>query len=184
MSLRINLFGGSGVGKSRNAAWLYTELKTRNCSVEISREWVKKWAYEKHTIGPFDQLEITAQQFREETDWLNAGVKNVICECPLLLGPIYAEIYNSPIANALYDIVSKYEKRTHPAINIILKRGDKPYIQEGRYQTLEEARIVDMVIEKRVYGEYSHDVKEVDWNDQQSLFDVVWKSMVEYGTNK
>jgi len=44
MSLRINFFGGPGVGKSTLAAQLFGWLKAENFDAELVQEFVKTWA--------------------------------------------------------------------------------------------------------------------------------------------
>ena len=54
MTQIISLHSGPGTGKSTSAAQLFAELKQRHCSVELVREYVKKWAWEGRKISGFD----------------------------------------------------------------------------------------------------------------------------------
>ena len=45
--LRVNFYGGPGVGKSTLAARVYAELNSAGAvSTELVREFIKTWAYE------------------------------------------------------------------------------------------------------------------------------------------
>src|SRR5687768_13907488 len=90
---RFNFLGGAGSGKSTTSAWIYSELKQRNISVELVREYVKNWAYQNRKINDFDQVYITGKQLNAEYLLLSNGVKNTVTDCPVLLGAIYSDIY-------------------------------------------------------------------------------------------
>lgn len=65
-TLVINLFGGAGVGKSTTCADIFAHLKKQQYSVEMVREWVKGWAYEKRKITDLDPYYIFAKQLKAE----------------------------------------------------------------------------------------------------------------------
>lgn len=169
--MRINLFGGPGSGKSTTAAWLFSELKLRNYSIEYVSEYVKSWAYQKRAIGKFDQVYLFGKQQQYEFRYLNCGVKNIITDSPTLLAVIYAGLHgNTDMAEHLHALNKIYDK-DWPCVNIFLDRGDKPYIQEGRYQTLEQAKELDNKILNILDG---HRYK-YNYKDKQDILGIVLK---------
>ena len=52
----INLYGGPGAGKSTSASDLFVILKERGVNAELAREYVKRWAWERRGISPYDQF--------------------------------------------------------------------------------------------------------------------------------
>lgn len=143
--MRINIFGGPGIGKSATAAWLFSELKQRDINVELVTEYAKTWAWEKRKIACYDQVYIFGKQLRAEDRLLRQGV-HVVTDSPLMLQLCYAFRDHAPFAADLLSICLRFEEE-HPVTNIVLARTDRPYIQTGRYETLEEARNVDGMVE-------------------------------------
>lgn len=187
MKMRINFFGGPGSGKSTQAAWLFSELKTCQVSVEQVGEYVKAYAYRKQKINPYDQFYITGKQMQYEYRFLANGVDVIVTDSPLLLGPIYAKLYypQVKIYNALENIIKQYEKE-YPPINIFLNRNDKPYVEEGRYQNKNGATNLDKIIKNKLKQFYKKDLYFIDWDDKQEIFRIVWEKLVKLGfkTNK
>ena len=60
----INFFGGPGIGKSTQAAGLYSLMKKNNMSVELTYEFPKILAWDENHSAIKDQLYITANQHR------------------------------------------------------------------------------------------------------------------------
>jgi thymidylate kinase len=145
MIRRISLLGGPGCGKSTTASWIYSQLKMDGKDVELIREWVKKWAYMGVQIDSFDQLLIFSQQLREEELVLKSGVDLVITDSPVFLPVCYSIKYKFREWEALAKI-SKYFDETYPSINIFLTREGIEYVDEGRYETKDEAIAVDNLI--------------------------------------
>lgn len=174
MSKRFNLFGGPGAGKSTTAAWLFSELKQRHVSVELVSEFVKKWAYQNRRIDEFDQIYIFGKQMQAEYSFLSAGVKNTITDCPVLLAALYSDIYHKELnlGSDIKNIIYKYEEK-HPSINIFLNRKDKPYIQEGRYQTREQAQEIDELIKLELQLNFKNNSYFIDYNNKEAILDIV-----------
>lgn len=147
--MRINFFGGPGSGKSTTAPWVFSMLKRDKASIELVTEYVKSWATQKRKVNEFDQIYLFGKQMQYEYRFLNAGIKNIVTDSPVLLSSVYASVYFKDInvADDLEHMADEYEKK-YPSINIFLDRGDKPYNPEGRYQTYEEAKEIDKLILK------------------------------------
>lgn len=138
--MRINLYGGPGSGKSTTAAWLFAKLKLAGCSVEHVGEYVKSWAYARREVKEFDQIYLLGKQMQYEYRFLTHGVQHIVTDSPVFNNYYYAP---EPIRGHILSIVNLYEMR-YPGLNIFLDRKDKPYVQEGRYQTEGQAKQVDV----------------------------------------
>lgn len=140
--MRINLFGGSGLGKSTTSSQIYAELKKKHINIELVREYIKEWAYLKRVPQSYDQCFIYANQLYQEDVLFQCGVKHIITDSPLLLQNFYSKKYKFPAYNDLLNISIKYEGK-HPSINIFLDRNDMPFNEHGRFETLEQAKQID-----------------------------------------
>ena len=173
--MRINLFGGPGSGKSTTAARVFSELKERKTSVEHVSEYVKSWAYSGRPVKHFDQIYIFGKQQQYEFRWLTNGVKNVITDSPCFLSAYYSRKYISEdMAEAIWRLCELYDQ-TYPCVNIFLERGDKEYVAEGRYQTEEEARSLDVEIYEYLMEKYEGNVIKIPYTDKQLILDTVLK---------
>ncbi|MGH7974942.1 MAG: AAA family ATPase [bacterium] len=142
----INLFGGAGIGKSTFAARLFTEMKTHGHNVELAREWVKLWAYEKRKLTYADQAVVFGHQIHEETSFYGK-IDCLITDSPLILSGFYEKInYGSnlmlPVAKAVMKEAEGYGVKYW---NLVLKR-QWSYQAEGRWQTEEQAKIQDKLM--------------------------------------
>jgi hypothetical protein len=139
----INLFGGSGLGKSTTAAGLFYEMKLRGLHCELIREYVKQWAWDGTKIGPFDQVYIFGKQAKTESR-LYGKVEFAVTDSPLLLSPIYESFYtgDSVVSEAALKFLRKAADTGVQHHNFILERH-KPFDTRGRYETEETARKVD-----------------------------------------
>lgn len=145
----INLYGGPGTGKSTSAAYLYYLLKANNFNVELVREYVKDWAWEKRNITNYDQIYFLGKQVRRES-LLYGKVEWIVTDSPVLMNLYYANRYCPPvladgIKSATLSFYDQAEKDGHKHFHIFLKRN-KPYLSEGRYQTEVEAKDIDQGI--------------------------------------
>lgn len=171
--MRINLLAGPGSGKSTTSAWLFSELKLRQISVELVTEYVKSWATQKRQVTTFDQVYLFGKQMQYEYRFLNNGIKNVVTDSPLILSCVYADYYypEMQLGQHMLEIMFKYEKQ-YPSLNIYLERKDKPYNQEGRYQTYEEAKKIDQLIKESV-TKYLPNVHFVEYSDRNGVLGLV-----------
>mgnify|MGYP003625444508 FL=1 len=165
----INLFGGPGIGKSTQSSGLYYQMKKAGMSVELTSEFPKVVAWEQNHSAIKDQLFITANQHRNITR-LYGQVEYIIIDSPILFGLVYKGKYgeNTEYPNSFYgeafdrfimDLFTQYD-----SINILLKRNDAVYQEEGRFQDLEESRVIDKEL-KDMLSNNSIDYKEYIVND-------------------
>lgn len=133
MSLRINFYGGPGVGKSTLAARVYAELSRAGVvSVELVREFVKPWAYEGQKLDRFDQVYTFAQQLWAEHRLFKAGIEVVVTDSPPLLQCVYTARLDKDVAEHMTGLAFDYEKSYTP-LNFLVQRR-VPYRRIGRYE--------------------------------------------------
>lgn len=177
--MRINLFAGPGSGKSTTAARIFAQLKERQVSVEHVGEYVKAWAYKKQQIKKWDQIYLFGKQQQYEYRYLSAGVKNIVTDSPCFLSVVYSLFYGKQtaenIASALAMLCKEYDQ-DHPCLNIFLNRGDKPYVQEGRYQSYESAQQVDKFMKDTLW-KYNKPFVEIDYKDKDAVLETVLKAV-------
>jgi nicotinamide riboside kinase len=148
-TLVINLFGGAGIGKSTFAANLFGEMKAKGYNVELAREWVKLWAYEKRNLTYADQAIVFGHQIYEETQFYGK-IDVLITDSPLILSGFYEKLnYKTnlmlPVAKS---IMKEAEvKGTAHYWNLLLKRQFE-YQIEGRWQTEDQAKEQDKLMKK------------------------------------
>ena len=132
--LRVNFYGGPGVGKSTLAARVYAELNRASAvSTELVREFIKGWAYEGKEPDGWDQVFTFASQLYEEHRLAKAGVEVVVTDSPVLLQCVYAGLKDAVAASHLVNLALYYEK-AHTALNFFVARR-VAYDPSGRFQT-------------------------------------------------
>jgi hypothetical protein len=171
--MRFNFYGGAGSGKSTAAAWTFSHMKTAGYNVELVLEYIKTWAYLNRNVKSFDQVYILSKQLHAEDRLIYSGVKNLVTDCPIDLSYIYSTFYQNPkeISEPLKTIADYFDNQ-FPSVNIFLKREDKEYKQEGRYQSLEEAKVIDDYILKILYWK-EKETHVIPHNDRSSLKKIV-----------
>lgn len=161
---RISFYGGPGSSKSTTAAWLFSELKIKNIPIELSMEYVKRWAYLQRQVKKFDQIYLFAKQIQTESVYLEAG-KNIVTDSPPLLAAIYADHYYPDLAMGKHIRALEEEyTNTYPSLNIFLDRKERPYDPTGRYQSYEEAKRIDEAIRKGL-----DNLTVVDYSDRDKI---------------
>jgi hypothetical protein len=147
----INLWAGSGCGKSTTAADVFARMKLAGLSVELVTEYVKQWAWRGVSIGPWDDVYIFAKQLRRESS-LYGKVDYIVTDSPLGLGAVYERHYHATRCT-LRDLCNATRKRKQEAgivdVNCLLKRT-KPFVQAGRYEDEAGARAVDRLVEEHL----------------------------------
>lgn len=148
MTKIINLFSGPSVGKSSIASGLFHELKKRNIKVDVPYEFPKILAWDKNYEAIKDQFYVIGNQHRGiSRSW--GKVDYIIMDSPILLSLIYkgiydetptypASFYDESFDNFILSLHKKYDN-----LNIILKRDETNFEEEGRYQNFEESKNID-----------------------------------------
>lgn len=143
-TLIVNMIGGPGVGKSTNAARIFSELKDRDFNVELVTEYAKDLTWGESFNVLKDQIYVFGKQ--QHRIWrLDGKVDIILTDSPLLLSTVYGDSETSKEFKDL--VISEYFRR--PTINIMLNRVKK-FNPKGRNQTLEEAIGFDEKIKQRI----------------------------------
>ncbi len=139
---RINLFGGPCSGKSTMALFIAWKLKSSGYETDLIQEPIKPWTYLNRTPDGFsDQQFLTATQMQNEEVALRK-VKLIVTDGPFLMHCYYGWKFKRPCWEHEFNKAKEYEDK-YPSLNIFLHRGSWKYSGVGRYQTEEEARIMD-----------------------------------------
>lgn len=140
--LRINFYGGPGVGKSTLAAKVYAELSRAGAvSTELVREFVKPWAYEGKKLDVYDQVFTFANQLWAEHRLFKAGLDVIVTDSPVLLQCVYTRLLDTDIGDRLTSVALRYEQ-SHPSLNFVVQRT-LPYRRLGRYEDEPELEMLD-----------------------------------------
>lgn len=151
MTTLINIWAGSGAGKSTTAAHAFALMKQAGLSVELVREYVKDWAWQGRKIGQFDDVYITSKQLQAESI-LYGKVDYIITDSPIGLGAVYEEVYK-PGELTMWQLTKALRDRQQRAgVRIVdcLLRRTKPFVQAGRYENEQQARNVDQICERHL----------------------------------
>jgi ABC-type oligopeptide transport system ATPase subunit len=148
MTTVINLFGGSGCGKSTTAALLFARMKLMGCHVELVREYVKYWAWNDRKVKEYDQLYLLGKQSAYES-MLYGKVDYIVTDSPILLAGMYQE-YRSDgrdtyVGEAALEFMKQAQCSGVVYKNFILERN-KPFDPRGRWETEDQARYLDLFI--------------------------------------
>jgi hypothetical protein len=147
----VNIWAGSGAGKSTTAAHAFALMKQAGLSVELVREYVKGWAWQGRSIGEFDDVYITSKQLQAESI-LYGKVDYIITDSPIGLGAVYEEVYK-PGELTMWRLTQALRQRQIRAgVRIVdcLLRRTKPFVQAGRYENETQARGVDQICERHL----------------------------------
>ncbi len=148
--LKINFYGGPGVGKSTMAALTFGWLRQQGQSAELVNEWVKNWAYEGYQIGYYDDLFAFANQLHNEDRLIKAGVKILVSDSPLYLQCMYAKLRQKSFTPEMLTIIGQFESQHTLVINFNVQRlVSRSWESVGRFQSsVEGAQLLDDNIEQ------------------------------------
>jgi hypothetical protein len=150
----INLHAGPGAGKSQTAWGVGFYMKLAGIEVEYVPEYAKEltWGKNFHKLK-YDQRDIFDVQ-KARLDVLLGQVQYIVTDSPLLLSMAYLPI-NYPFLSAA-EVMATFE--TYNNVNFFINRV-KPYNPNGRNQTPEQAKELDLAIESylRPYPYYKID---------------------------
>ena len=120
----INFYGGPSSGKSTAAAGLFYKMKMLGYSVELTDEFAKECVWEGNVPMLKDQLWVLAHQHRKILR-LKGQVDYVITDSPVLLSPIYRELYDGPLYS---DLILKEQKHFTKNIMMLIMIGMIPFV--------------------------------------------------------
>jgi nicotinamide riboside kinase len=143
-TLIVNLFGGPSTGKSTVAAGLFCLLKMHELECELVTEFAKDLIWEERSKTLENQQYIFGKQYHKIWRLLDK-VEVIITDSPLMLSVVYAS--NKCVKSFVKNVVGT--TNTLDNLNIILYRKDK-YNSNGRYQTEQEAKIIDNKIKQNL----------------------------------
>ena len=145
----VNLYGGPGAGKSTAAAGLFSALKSYGVNCEYVSEYAKDKAWEfdsaPHPVPKVLQAQeyvFAKQHFRIRR--CAASVDLIITDAPLLTSLLYIgeDFPLKSLRPLIHEAYSLYDN-----LDVMLKRGPT-YQQEGRFQTHEQAKEIDLKAER------------------------------------
>ena len=159
--LCVNFFGGPGVGKTTAASSLFVALKKLNIDTEIVSEFAKDLVLENNRDALQHQWYVIAQQsYRLHCGYRSMQV--VICDSPILLGPIY----DPDGSRALYSLCLEHHHRFNN-FNIVLRRDPNlQFSQAGRVHGLTESISLDYRIIRLLDDNNIPYVETIGWSAQ------------------
>lgn len=142
MTLIVNFFGAPGSGKSTSAAGVFYKLKIAGIESELVTEYAKDVVWEESFKTLNNQIFVFANQHHRIHRCLGK-VDVIITDSPINLGIIYGKMYGH-LSPQLEELI-KSEFLAQKNYNVVLRRKHK-YNTKGRYQTEDEANIIDVKI--------------------------------------
>ena len=142
----INIIGAPGVGKTTISALLFAKLKLCGYVCEYVQEYAKKLVWIKDFDTLNNQYHVTKKQF-ELLKQINGHVDFIVTDGPLIHGIYYNKYNKDNISNLdktekyILDCFNKFNN-----INIVLDRINRKYETEGRIQSEDEAKDIDVVL--------------------------------------
>lgn len=135
----INLFAGPGSGKSTNMAFIFGLLKKAGVNGEMATEFAKDKVWEE-SFGVFkSQPYVFGKQFHK-VNRLVDKTEAVVTDSPILLSVTYD---NTSLQHFTPVVVEAF--RSFDNMNYFIRRTKK-YNPNGRMQTEDEAKVIDMQI--------------------------------------
>lgn len=139
----INLFAGSGTGKSTLAMSLTAYLKLKSVHAEYVDEYMKKLAWEKRKPEKFDQISILGQQAKRE-GLLYEKVDYIFTDSPLLMIPFYENYLTGKqiVEPTVFNFMKDAEDQGVTYHNFWLERIET-FDTKGRFENKEQAMNID-----------------------------------------
>lgn len=137
----VNLIGGPGTGKSIITSEIFSELKRRFISAEISPEYIKKKLREKSVKAIQSQIYIFGKQ-QYQLFTMKDEVDVIVTDSPFIFSSIYDSTKCPELMNLIMKEFNKYDNMNY----YINRDSSVPYEQEGRYQDSDGAVKVDRTI--------------------------------------
>jgi hypothetical protein len=171
MIRRIGLWGGPSTSKSTLAAWLFSELKTKQIAAEHVQEGVKDWTWINRKPEGLDQVLLMAMQLHKEDTILRKSRAVVVSESPLRLGLCYARQMKMPGLEHLERLADMFEGM-YPSINFFIER-EGSYDPTGRFENPDEAVAMDRLMLETG----GVPLIRIRRNDREKLIDLVLKAI-------
>ena len=169
----INLAGGPGCGKSILASDVFSALKRRFISCELSGEYIKKKLREDARKVVQNQIYIFAKQ-QFQLFGMKDNVDVIITDSPIFFSSVYDESKCPHLAALIMKEYNQYNNLTY-----LLKRDSEvPYEQEGRYQDRKGAELVDARVRSFMH-DYSITYRELEGIGEDSLESIVSDVLIE-----
>jgi hypothetical protein len=168
---RINLFGGAACGKSITATNVRAQLGFKGYDIELVEEVIKDWTYIPRPPKGGDSLWLQSSQIQKEDIRLRAGVDLIVTDSPVALQYFYAWYHKDPFRAGMYLNTMEWDKR-YPSLNIFVNREDKFYNETGRYEKLDEAKKIDLLV-KQVLGSCKIEFTQFSCLDQDGIINYI-----------
>ena len=168
-TLLVNLYAGPGAGKSTGAAYIFAKLKMAGVDCEYVSEYAKDRVWQEDQF-PLQhcQLYVTGKQCLKIVRLLGK-VDVVVTDSPIAIGAMFT-------TEKPYQDVCIYEaKKYKNTYNLFVNRF-KPYNQNGRNQTEEEAKEIDRKI-KAFLTDNNLEFKEI--NGTEEGYNAIVKDIIE-----
>lgn len=141
----VNFIAGPGCGKSTISALIFAHLKLNHNVVEYVQEFAKQLVWMKDD-NLNNQYYVSSQQSKLFTQ-MEGLVEFIVTDGPIIQG-LYYNLFNrdntSDVKKTEELILNKYHHFLN--INIFLERGEFPYETQGRQQTEQQAREIDVIL--------------------------------------
>lgn len=142
MTKVVNFFAGPGAGKSTCATGCFSALKRKNINCEYVSEYAKQLTWEKSYIRLRDQFHVFGEQHLRQSSMVGK-VDFLLTDSPIILGAIYAPPeYPDSFRETMFWAFNQFDN-----VNFFVKRRST-FNQEGRNQTLEQAKDIDNSVEE------------------------------------
>jgi RecA/RadA recombinase len=184
MTMIINLYGGSGVGKSTVAALLFARMKMRGEHVELVREYVKLWAWGGRKVRQEDQIYLLGKQSAYES-MLYGKVDYIVTDSPVLLAGMYAEWHNKGdgryVTRAANSFIEQAKRNSGVEVRNYLLRREGPFDTRGRWETAEEASRFDQFLEEGLVMN-GHTYAAISGSEEEKVASIMHDlDLFEYG---
>ncbi len=172
----VNLIGGPGCGKSILTSEIFSELKRRFVSAEISPEYIKKKLREGAIKAVESQIYIFGKQ-QYQLFSMKDEVDVIVTDSPFIFCSIYDKTNNQELKNLIMTEYEKYDNLNF----LILRDKTVPYEQEGRYQDYDGAKEVDKkMLEFLVLNNIEHTpVVGIGSETKELVFDMIMERLKE-----
>lgn len=138
-TLVVNFLAGPGAGKSTIAGSVFAELKWLGVDCELVTEYAKDKVWEESYKTLANQLYVLGKQSHRNFR-LDDKVEVVITDSSVLMSLLYSTESRHQTPEFIKVTIDEFNHYNN--INFFVERNDY-YIENGRYQTFEEAKNID-----------------------------------------